>query len=68
MTKSLPVDSDRGMMKREIIDERDGRYRVREVWDLKHPLCPFVVMKPGTMERDPEADWACITQERPRPE
>jgi hypothetical protein len=67
MTKSLPADTDRGMLKREIVDERDGRYIVREVWDLKHPLCPIVVLKLGLLERDPEADLVCITQERPRP-
>ena len=73
--------SDNGLIKREVIagPDENGKYTIRETWDLKHPRCPIRVFKPPQrepqpqprqrqlgepiMQVDPTAEWAVITNE-----
>lgn len=39
----MMTDADDGLVSREIVTQTDTYIIIREVWDSKHPGCPFIL-------------------------
>ena len=54
------------LISREIVAGKDGCAMIKEIWNIAHPDCPFVVMKLGSYGVDEPSARSAISPDHGR--